>query len=215
MVISRSQLPLKPSQDDCVLEAKDCRSRITLRFWDCLWTVAYASITTLLLLSTRSLCACLSCGGWRETSTHEASSHGTRPRYGRRLDAVQRRALRLVGIEEDQHSFPGMTSLEHRRDVSALVVCHKVQVQEVPHLSSLRLPPQAVQRWSRTTPLSDVLVKVPRSHSKQHQRTYTARTSRLWNMFAAATPDVQNMTTHQVKLAAHRWCETQTSPLAM
>ncbi|KAG0722966.1 hypothetical protein GWK47_043536 [Chionoecetes opilio] len=132
-----------------------------------------------------------------------------------RLDAVQRRALRLVGIEEDQHSSAGVTSLEHRRDVSALVVCHKAQVQEVPHLSSLRLPPRAVQRWSRTTPLSDVLVRVPLSHSRQHQRTYTARTSRLWNMFAAATPDVQNMSTHQVKLAAQRWHETKTSPLVM
>ncbi|KAG0723849.1 hypothetical protein GWK47_041839 [Chionoecetes opilio] len=116
---------------------------------------------------------------------------------------------------EDQHSSPGVTSLEHRRDVSALVVCNKVQVQEVPHLSSLRFPPRAVQRWSRTTPLSDVLVKVPLSHSSQHQRTYTARTSRLWNMFASATPDVQNMSTHQVKMAARRWRETQTSPLVM
>ncbi|KAG0711533.1 hypothetical protein GWK47_020438 [Chionoecetes opilio] len=96
-----------------------------------------------------------------------------------RLDAVQRCALRLVGLEEDQQSCPGVTSLEHRRDVSALVVCHKAQVQEVPHLSSLRIPPRAVQRWSRTTPLSDVLVKVARSHSRQHQRTYTAMTSRL------------------------------------
>ncbi|KAG0718278.1 hypothetical protein GWK47_052737 [Chionoecetes opilio] len=132
-----------------------------------------------------------------------------------RLDAVQRRALRLVGIDEDQQSSAGVTSLEHRWDVSALVVCHKVQVQEVPHLSLLRLPPRAVQRWSRTTPLNDVPVKVPLSHSRQHQRTYTARTSRLWNLFAAATPDVQNMSTHYVKLAAHRWREAQTSLLVM
>ncbi|KAG0714270.1 hypothetical protein GWK47_014461 [Chionoecetes opilio] len=88
------------------------------------------------------------------------------------LRGYKRRALRLVGIEEDQQSCPGVTSLEHRRDVSALVVCHKAQVQEVPQLSSLRLPPRAVQRWSRTTPSGDVLVNVPRSHSRQHQRTY-------------------------------------------
>ncbi|KAG0718065.1 hypothetical protein GWK47_053206 [Chionoecetes opilio] len=126
---------------------------------------------------------------------------------------IQRRALQLVGIEEDQQSSAGVTSLEHRRDVSTLVVCHKAQVQEVPHLSSLRLPVRAVQR-SRTTPLSDVLVKVPLSHSRQHQRPYTVRTSRLWNMFAVATPDVQDMNTHQVKLAAYKWRETKTSPLS-
>ncbi|KAG0730334.1 hypothetical protein GWK47_028452 [Chionoecetes opilio] len=131
------------------------------------------------------------------------------------LPAQGPRPMALPHMQEEQQSCPGVTSLEHRRDMSVLVVCHKAQVQEVPHLSSLRLPPRAVQRWSRTTPLCDVLVKVPLSHSRQHQRTYTARTSRLWNMFAAATPDVQNMSTHQVKLAAHRWRETQTSPLVM
>ncbi|KAG0720802.1 hypothetical protein GWK47_000698 [Chionoecetes opilio] len=56
---------------------------------------------------------------------------------------------------------------------------------------------------------------MPRSHSRQHQRTYTTRTSRLWSMFAATTPDVQNTSTHQVKLAAHMWRETQTSPLVI
>ncbi|KAG0714918.1 hypothetical protein GWK47_013184 [Chionoecetes opilio] len=120
-----------------------------------------------------------------------------------------------MGIEGDQQSCPGVTSLEHRRDVSALVVCHKAQVQEVPHLSLLRLPPRTVQRWSRTTPSSEVLVKVPRSHSRQHQRTYTSRTLRLWNMFTATTPDIQNMSTLQVKLAALMGRETQTFPLMM
>ena len=44
-----------------------------------------------------------------------------------RLDAVQRRTLRLVDSEE--HQQPAyVTSLEHRRDVSALVVFHKAQV---------------------------------------------------------------------------------------
>ncbi|XP_050687365.1 uncharacterized protein LOC126980953 isoform X2 [Eriocheir sinensis] len=69
-----------------------------------------------------------------------------------RLDAVQRRALRLVEasehLEEESATVP---SLEHRRDVSALVVCHKAQVQGVPHLSRLRLPPRAAQRFTRTT----------------------------------------------------------------
>ena len=55
-----------------------------------------------------------------------------------RLDAVQRRALRLVDGEEHQQPAH-VTSFEHMRDVSALVVFHKAQVQEVPHLSRLRL----------------------------------------------------------------------------
>ncbi|XP_063854385.1 uncharacterized protein LOC135096635 [Scylla paramamosain] len=132
-----------------------------------------------------------------------------------RLDAVQRRALRLVATDEDQQHPPPVTSLEHRRDVSALVVCHKTQVQRVPHLDPLRLLPHTVQRCTRAAASSDELVKVPRSRSSQHQRTYTARTSRLWNMFTAAKPQVQDMSTHQVKLAAHSWRSTHLSSLVL
>ena len=67
-----------------------------------------------------------------------------------RLDAVQRRALLLVGHTEEQPVLASVTSLEHRRDVSALVVCHKAQVQEVPHLGRLRFPLRAFQRETRT-----------------------------------------------------------------
>ena len=132
-----------------------------------------------------------------------------------RLDAVQRRALRLVATDEDQQRPAPVTSLEHRRDVSALVVCHKTQVQRVSHLNSLRLLPHTVRRCTRAVANSDELVQVPRSRSSQHQRTYTARTSRLWNLFMVAMPHVQEMSTHQVKLAAHRWRGMQPSPLVI
>ena len=133
----------------------------------------------------------------------------------RRLDAVQRRALRLVPAEEDQQQSAPVTSLEHRRDVSALVVCHKTQVQRVSHLDPLRLPPRAVLRCTRTVASDDQPLEVPRSRSSQHQRTYTARTARLWNMFTVDTPQVHDMSTHQVKLAAHRWRSTHPSTLVL
>ena len=135
-----------------------------------------------------------------------------------RLDAVERRALRLAEAGdhlEEQLPSPPVTSLEHRRDVGALVVCHKTQVQRVSHLGRLRLPPRTTQRCTRTTSLSDQHVEVPRSQTRQHQRTYTARSSRLWNMFTAATPQVLNMSTHQVKLAAHNWRKTLPTPLVL
>ena len=62
-----------------------------------------------------------------------------------RLNAVQRRALPLIGRDgQQQEEQTGVTLLEHRWDVSALVVQHKAQVLEVPHLNPLRLPPRAV-----------------------------------------------------------------------
>ncbi|MPD05272.1 hypothetical protein E2C01_101005 [Portunus trituberculatus] len=132
--------------------------------------------------------------------------------YLQRLDAVQRRALRLVGMAAQQQQ---QEELEHRRDVSTLVVQHKARVLEVPHLSSLRLPARAIQRESRPTTCSDTLVHVPRSHSRQHQRSYTARIARLWNAFMTATSDTQTMTLQQVKVAAHRWRKTQSPTLAL
>ena len=76
-----------------------------------------------------------------------------------------------------------MTLLEHHRDVLALVMCHKAKVQGVSHLAPLRLLPHTAQRCTRAVASSDERVMVPLSHSSQHQRTYTDRTSRLWNMF--------------------------------
>ncbi|MPC62563.1 hypothetical protein E2C01_056648 [Portunus trituberculatus] len=95
------------------------------------------------------------------------------------------------------------------------VVQHKARGLEVPHLNSLRLLPQAVRRETRTTTSSDMLVQVPRSHYRQHQRSYLARTARLWNLFTAATSDTQTLSIKQVKVAAHRWRKTQTPTLVL
>ena len=136
----------------------------------------------------------------------------------RRLDKLERRVLRLIEGNDTpppiQETTP-LDTLEHRRDVAALVVFHKAQVQEVPHLAGLKLPPRAISRRTRTVQSSDGLVAVPRSHASQHQRTFTSRVSRLWNIFVTNAPPVQEMTTHQVKLAAHRWRGTLHTPLVL
>ncbi|MPC21508.1 hypothetical protein E2C01_014498 [Portunus trituberculatus] len=60
----------------------------------------------------------------------------------RRLDSIQCHALRLVDAAPSPHPEPErpLDSLEHRRDVAAIVVFHKAQVQKVPHLAGLRHP---------------------------------------------------------------------------
>ena len=133
-----------------------------------------------------------------------------------RLDVVQRCAVQLVGRKrQQQEEQTRVTSLEHRRDVSTLVVQHKSQVLEVPHLNPLRLSPRGVQRETRTTTSSDMLVDMPRSHSRQHQRSYKARTARLWNSFTAATSDTQTLTLQQVKVEAYWWRKTQTPTILL
>ena len=61
--------------------------------------------------------------------------------HTKKLDSIQRRAMRLVDaadpVAQPEPASP-LDSLEHRRDVAALVVFHKAQVQKVPHLAGLR-----------------------------------------------------------------------------
>ncbi|KAG0717666.1 hypothetical protein GWK47_007964 [Chionoecetes opilio] len=60
--------------------------------------------------------------------------------HTRRLDSIQSRALRLFDAADppaQPESTSPLDSLEHRRDVVALVVFHKAQVQGVPYLAEL------------------------------------------------------------------------------
>ncbi|KAG0724119.1 hypothetical protein GWK47_041300 [Chionoecetes opilio] len=128
--------------------------------------------------------------------------------HTRRLDSIQRRALRLVDAADppaQPEPMSPLDSLEHRRDVAALVVFHKAQVQGVPHLAGLRQPPRIATRSTRTVLTSGDAVEVPRSRTSQHQRTFMGRVSRMWNIFTAAVPHIQEMNTQSVKLAANRW----------
>ena len=116
--------------------------------------------------------------------------------HTQRLEAVQRLAPRIVADNEDQQQAASVTTLEHRQDVSALVMCHKVLVQGVSHLDPLKMLPHTTQRCTRGVTRGGERLKVPYSLICQLQRTYTARGTRLWNMFTVATPNVKDMSTH-------------------
>ena len=144
--------------------------------------------------------------------------------HTKRLDSIQRRALRLVDAADppDPPDPPAqfepvspLDSLEHRRDVAALVVFHKAQVQGVLHLAGLRQPPKIATRSTRTVLTSGDAVEVPRSRASQHQRTFVGRVSRMWNIFTAAVPHIQEMNTQSVKLAANRWRLSKPTPLRL
>ena len=48
-----------------------------------------------------------------------------------------------------QQNIPALDTLEHHRDVAALVILPKTQVQEVQHLAGLRLPPREAVKDTR------------------------------------------------------------------
>ncbi|KAG0723422.1 Transposon TX1 uncharacterized protein [Chionoecetes opilio] len=138
--------------------------------------------------------------------------------HTRRLDSIQRRALRVVEAADppaQPEPVSPLDSLEHRRDVAALVVFHKAQVQGVPHLAGLRQPPRVATRSTRTVLTNGDAVEVPRSNASQHQRTFAGRVSRMWNIFTAAVPHIQEMNTQSVKLAANRWILPKPTPLTL
>ncbi|MPC86016.1 hypothetical protein E2C01_080828 [Portunus trituberculatus] len=83
----------------------------------------------------------------------------------RKLDSIQRRALRLADAAPPPHPEPErpLDSLEHRRDVAGIVVFHKAQVQKVPHLAGLCHPLRVSTRSTRTVLNGGDAVEVPRS----------------------------------------------------
>ena len=118
--------------------------------------------------------------------------------HTRKLDSIQRRTLRLVDAADSTpqpESASPLDSLEHRRDVAALVVFHKTQVQGVSHLTALPQPPRVATRSTRTVLASSDNVEVPYSRASQHQRTFVGRVSRMWNTFTAVVPHTQVMNT--------------------
>ncbi|KAG0723894.1 putative RNA-directed DNA polymerase from transposon X-element [Chionoecetes opilio] len=123
--------------------------------------------------------------------------------HTRRLDSIQRRALRLVDAADPDppalfEPVSPLDSLEHRRDVAALVVFHKAQVQGVPHLAGLRQPPRVATRSTRTVLTSGDAVEVPRSRASQHQRTLWAA-SPGWELSRRLSLTSEEMNTQSVK----------------
>ncbi|XP_050714130.1 uncharacterized protein LOC126997114 [Eriocheir sinensis] len=126
--------------------------------------------------------------------------------HARRLDAVQRRALRLL---EDEVEIPASITS------ATLAVCHKTQVLHTPHLSRLCLTPHLAHRATRQVAAGSQRVTVPHSHTSQHQRTCKARAARPWNGFTEATPDLERVSTHQAKAAANIWRGTLPTPFLL
>ena len=147
------------------------------------------------------------------------------------LDKVQRRAERLIRgchhlrpehqwarqrpqLQQQQHpprhegrdgAAPRqLDSLEHRRRVAALTVLHKAQVGQVAHLADLRATWRRPERSTRTVLSNASLLNVPRARTSTQQRAFSTAAVVWWNSLTAEV-DVQHLSTHQMKVASHRW----------
>ncbi|KAG0713521.1 hypothetical protein GWK47_016047 [Chionoecetes opilio] len=148
-------------------------------------------------------------GGWTATSVEplrlvDAVDPPAQPKPPRTLGgwtSTSVEPLRLVNAADppaQPKPVSPLDSLKHRRDVAAIVVFHKAQSQGVPLLAGLRQPPRIATRSTRTVLTSSDAVEVPRSRVSQHQRTFVGGVSRMWNIFTAAVPHIQEMNTQSV-----------------
>ena len=131
-------------------------------------------------------------------------------KHRKRLDNIQRLALRLVGAAPALHQEPEcpLDTLEHRRDVGAIAVFHKAQVQKVSHLAGLHQPPRVTTKSTRTVLNKGDAVEVPQSNGCQHRHTFSGHVSMLWNLFTPVAPQVKEMNTRSVEVMAHKWKQT-------
>ena len=128
------------------------------------------------------------------------------PSYLQLLDKLDHRARRMINTREGG-IIPDKApdSLQHRRDVAGLTVLHKANFQNNPWLSPLRAEVITPIHGTRGTTASEYTLKVPRSRTSLHQRSFLPHLTRLWNNFAAAIDVSLHRSAQSIKLAIHIW----------
>ena len=124
------------------------------------------------------------------------------------LDRLQKKALRLLRIEEPLKA--GIVPLEHRRNVASLCVFYRHFFLQ-PSIELSNIIPNKVT-CTRTTRSSvsrhPFAVMIPRSNTELHLNSYIPRTSRLWNSLPASvfpsSPNIDAFKTAANAFLLHR-----------
>ena len=108
----------------------------------------------------------------------------TAPTHLRKLDAIQSRAITIIGISEEAAANDfNIQSLEHRRKVASSTLMYKMHTPSCPDkLKELR-PPAQTRR--RTTRLNAVIrqhtLQTKRKRTQSFDKTFTNSGVSLWN----------------------------------
>ena len=99
------------------------------------------------------------------------------------LDAVQRRAIRIIDLPEDDLISHQIQPLGTRREVGALTLFHRMYYGEAPELLCQLLPEhlQLDPRLRRSVRSHDLAVQIPRSNLVSHKRSFVPSAARIWN----------------------------------
>ena len=99
------------------------------------------------------------------------------------LDAIQRRAIKIINAPPDALDKIQIQPLAQRRNVGCLTLLHRMYHQEAPSLLNGLLPkPKLVRRETRQSSCQHTAtLELPQSSTTAHQRSFLPATVRLWN----------------------------------
>ena len=100
------------------------------------------------------------------------------------LDNIQRKAVKIIGVDEKYaQSKLNITSLHHRRQVAAVTALYKMHTDSCPQDLKSILPAPYIRRRTtrRGMSMPDHALTVPTFRTKSGDRTFIKRATDLWN----------------------------------
>ena len=118
---------------------------------------------------------------------------GATPTSPSQSDAVQRRAIRIIDLPEDDLISHQIQPLGTRREVGALTLFHRMYYGEAPELLCQLLPEhlQLDPRLRRSVRSHDLAVQIPRSNLVSHKRSFVPSAARIWNSLPEYIPSLE------------------------
>ena len=118
---------------------------------------------------------------------------GVTPTSLSQLDTVQRRAIRIIDLPEDDLISHQIQPLGTRREVGALTLFHRMYYGEAPELLCQLLPEhlQLDPRLRRSVRLHDLAVQIPRSNLVSHKRSFVPSAACIWNSLPEYIPSLE------------------------
>ena len=118
---------------------------------------------------------------------------GAAPTHLNKLDSVQSRAIKIIGVSEESAAKKmNIRSLQHRRNVASATLMYKMHTSACPDKLKELCPPAHVRR--RTTRLNSVIqqhaVEKKRTRTLSFDRTFTVSGASLWNDLPATVVGV-------------------------
>ncbi|KAI8511965.1 hypothetical protein Bbelb_110650 [Branchiostoma belcheri] len=111
------------------------------------------------------------------------------------LDSVQRRALKIIGTDEQEARLTlNILSLQHRRQVAAAALLYKMHTDTCPAGLKMLLPkPYTLRRTTRTSlAMPSHALTQPVSRTSSTGRTFIHTGVKIWNQLPDTIIDVQN-----------------------